>query len=318
MKCIVTGAAGFIGSHLCERLHELGHQPVGVDCFAPYYDPALKESIARDLAARGIRVERLDLAADPLEAPVAEAEVIFHLAAQPGISADTPFDVYLRNNLVATQRLLEAAARSPRLALFVNASTSSVYGYYASEGEESLPRPTSYYGVTKLAAEALALAYHRDRGMPACSVRIYSAYGPRERPEKLFPKLIQCILRDEEFPLAEGAETHWRSFTNVHDIVEGMVAVTGDGVRSAVVGEIFNLGTEECVSTAEAIRVVESILGAKARTRRTPRRPGDQIRTQANIAKARRVLGYAPRISLAEGLTEEVKWFQAREVGGRR
>jgi nucleoside-diphosphate-sugar epimerase len=310
MKCIVTGAAGFIGSHLSERLQELGHETVGIDCFTPYYDPSLKESNARDLAARGIRIERLDLATDRLDDLVADAEWIFHLAAQPGISADTPFEVYVRNNLVATQRLLEAAAASRTLSCFVNASTSSVYGYYASDGEESLPRPTSYYGVTKLAAEMLSLAYHRDRGLPACSVRIYSACGPRERPEKLFPKLIQSILRNEEFPLAEGAETHWRSFTNVHDIVDGMANLLA--ARDACIGEIFNLGTEECVSTSEAIRVVESIIGRPARMRRTPRRPGDQIRTQANIAKARRILGYAPRRTLAEGLAEEVKWFQAR------
>jgi UDP-glucuronate 4-epimerase len=310
MKCIVTGAAGFIGSHLSERLAALGHEAVGVDCFAPYYDPSLKEANARDLAARGIRVERLDLAADPLGALVADADVVFHLAAQPGISAATPFEDYLRNNLVATHRLIEAVAAAPRPAYLVNASTSSVYGYYASEGEESVPRPTSYYGVTKLGAEALALAAHRDRGLPVCSVRIYSAYGPRERPEKLFPKLIRSLLRDEEFPLAEGAETHWRSFTNVHDIVAGLILAME--ARDACLGEIFNLGTEECVSTSEAIRIVESIIGRRARMRRTARRPGDQIKTQANIAKARRVLGYEPRVSLADGLAETVKWFQGR------
>ncbi|MCX7047349.1 MAG: NAD-dependent epimerase/dehydratase family protein, partial [Candidatus Sumerlaeota bacterium] len=215
MKILVTGAAGFIGSHLAERLCDLGHEAVGLDCFTPYYARPLKEANAADVRARGAQLLEVDLAEDDLDAACDGAEVIYHFAAQPGISDKTPYESYARNNMTATWRLLEAARKAGGVRCFVNISTSSVYGFHATDSEETAPKPTSFYGVTKLAAEQLALAYHRDKGLPACSLRLFSVYGERERPEKLYPKLIRSILENAPFPLYEGSEKHSRSFTYV-------------------------------------------------------------------------------------------------------
>jgi UDP-glucuronate 4-epimerase len=241
------------------------------------------------------------------------AEVVFHLAAQPGLSATTPFETYARNNITATYRLLEAVKGSPSLCGFVYISTSSVYGTDATGTETSEPRPTSYYGVTKLAAEQLALAYAREQGLPACSLRIFSVYGPRERPEKLYSKLIRCIFEERPFPLFEGSELHLRSFTYVGDIVDGLLAVLANLERCA--GEILNLGSETAITTAEGIEIVEQLIGKPARILRQPRRAGDQLRTHANIDKARRLLAYAPSTLPREGLAEQIEWYREHVLG---
>ncbi|MCL5269875.1 MAG: NAD-dependent epimerase/dehydratase family protein [bacterium] len=315
MRILVTGAAGFIGSHVAERLTRIGHEVVGIDCLTDYYDCALKEANAADIAEAGVKLLRLDLAADDLAAAVSGAEVVIHLAAQPGISATTPFAVYERNNLLATWRLLEAVRSGAGATIrgFINASTSSVYGAHATDNEETPPKPTSYYGVTKLAAEQLVLSYQRELGLPACSLRLFSVFGPRERPEKLYPRLIRCILEDKEFPLFDGAEKHSRSFTYVGDIVDGFVAALSRLDRIA--GEIINIGTDVEITTARGIEIVEQVIGRKARLARQPRRGGDQIRTCADIAKARRLLDYEPATRTEDGLRTEVEWFRQRIPG---
>lgn len=313
MKVLVTGAAGFIGSHLSERLVAQGHDVVGVDCFTDYYARALKDLNAEAVRAAGIPLLELDLARDDLADAVAGVEVIYHLAAQPGIAATVPFETYVRNNITATYRLLEAAERGATPRCFVNVATSSIYGAHATDSEDAAPKPTSYYGVTKLAAEQLALAYHRDRGLPVCSLRVFSAYGERERPEKLYPKLIRCILEDEPFPLYEGSEQHSRSYTYISDVIDGFTAVL-DHIPECR-GEIFNIGTGHVMTTAEGIAIVERLLERPAKRETRPKRQGDQLRTHANIAKARRVLGYAPHVPPEEGLAAEVRWYRERIHG---
>ena len=307
MRILVTGAAGFIGSHLAERLAAEGHDVVGLDCLTDYYSPVLKESNARALQARGVETLRLDLASDDLSAAVAEAEVIYHLAAQPGLSP-LPFSTYERNNIRATERLLEAARQSSALRLFANIGTSSIYGKDATSDEDTAPRPTSYYGVTKLAAEQLALAAQRNSDFPACSFRLFSVYGPRERPDKLYPRLIRSILSDEPFPLYAGSEQHQRSFTYVGDIVAGLLTALAHVEQC--VGEIFNLGIDSAITTGEGIRIVEQIIGRPARIEQRPPRSGDQSRTHANIAKARAILGYHPATTPEDGLAAEVRWYR--------
>ena len=313
MNILVTGAAGFIGSHLAERLIDLGHSVQGLDCFTDYYARALKELNASQVKDKGVVFLPLDLAEDDLSAVVNDAEIVYHVAAQPGISATTTFETYVRNNITATHRLLEAVKQSPSFRGFINISTSSVYGADASGDETTEPKPTSYYGVTKLAAEQLALAYTRDQGSPACSLRLFSVYGPRERPDKLYSKLIRCILEDREFPLCEGSEHHLRSYTYIGDAIDGLVAALDNFDRC--IGEIFNIGTDITLTTEEGIRTVEEVIGKPARKIMAPRRPGDQSKTHANIEKARWLLGYDPTTRLREGVEKTVEWYKQHILG---
>lgn len=314
MKILVTGAAGFIGSHLAESLIELGHDVVGVDNFNNYYTRELKDLNVSDIKAKGVEFVELDLAEDDLDKLVYGIEIVYHLAAQPGISSSVPLEDYIKNNIIATHKLLEALENSSTLKLFVNTATSSVYGVHATDSEEAAPKPTSNYGVTKLAAEQLVLAWQRDKGFPACSIRPFSVYGPRERPEKLYPRLIRAILDENYFlPLFEGSTAHIRSYTYISDIIDGYTAVL-DHIDECI-GEIFNLGTDEVLTTGEGIKIVEEIMGKEAKTEKKPKRPGDQLETRATIDKAKRILGYNPNISPKDGLKEEVRWYEEKIWG---
>jgi len=314
MKILVTGAAGFIGSHMAELLVSMGHEVVGIDSFNEYYSRALKELNVEHIKKSGATFLPIDLAKDDLSAVTKDVSFVYHFAAQPGISSIVPFSEYEKNNILATYRLIEALRTENSLSCFVNVSTSSVYGALATGDEETPPAPTSYYGVTKLAAEQLIMAYQRDKGFPGCSVRPFSVYGERERPEKLYPKLIKSILEGTEFPLFEGSMEHKRSYTYVGDIVSGLSKVIEN--RDACVGQIFNLGTETSITTGEGIRIVEDILGQKARIKVLPQRAGDQKETKAVIDRAKALLGYAPSTTAREGLHKEVLWYK-NEVHGK-
>jgi len=313
MNILVTGAAGFIGSHLAERLAALGHTVRGLDCLTDFYAPALKELNVTALRDRGIPVLPLDLAVDDLQPAVQDVQVIYHAAAQPGLAPTAKFQTYVRNNITATYRLLEAVRDSATLQAFIYISTSSVYGAIATGDESTEPRPISYYGVTKLAAEQLVLAQARAQRLPACSLRLFSVYGPRERPDKLYHRLIRCILKDQPLPLFEGSEQHRRSYTYVDDAVDGLVAVLARWERCT--GEILNIGTDQAITTGEGIRIVEEIVGRRVQIARQPRRAGDQLQTQANIAKARHLLGYNPLTPPRVGLEKEVAWYRQHLLG---
>ncbi len=310
MKILVTGAAGFIGSHLSEKLSERGHNVIGIDNFDPYYPPELKRLNAEEITAKGVEIFEIDLAIDDLSEIVENIEFIFHLAAQPGISAETSYEKYVRNNLNATHNLLEAVKNLSDLKCFINVGTSSIYGKFAYDTEDMAPKPTSYYGVTKLAAEQLVLAYHREMGLPACSLRIFSVLGPRERPEKLYTKLIRSILTNESFPLFEDSLSHSRSYTAISDIIAGFLLVLEQ--YDKVIGEIFNIGSDKEITTKEGIAIVEKIMGRKANFDMKPKRPGDQLHTRANINKARSILGYEPKTSLEEALRMQITWYKEK------
>jgi nucleoside-diphosphate-sugar epimerase len=314
MKIVVTGAAGFIGSHLAETLAKQGHTVVGIDSFTDYYAARLKQVNADEIEAAGVTLHRLDLATDDLTSALQDVEFVFHFAGQPGISAAVPMADFVRNNLVTMNQLLLACQQQSSLRCFVNIATSSIYGRHAYDSEEVPPKPTSYYGVTKLAAEQLALAFHREQDFPACSLRIFSVIGPRERPEKLYPKLIRSILMDESFPLFEGSTEHSRSYSYVGDIVEGFTAVLDR--PDQVIGEIINMGSDIERTTGQGIAIIEKIMGKKATFDMKPKRPGDQLHTCANISKAKRLLGYAPHTTLEEALAAEVDWY-VNDIYGR-
>ncbi len=315
MKVLVTGAAGFIGSHAALALAAAGHQVRGLDSFDSYYSRPLKVRNARDLRAAGCEILEVDLAEARLDEQVRDCEIVIHAAAQPGNSATTSFATYLRNNLQATWCLLEALRDSPALQLFVNVSTSSVYGHEATSPESIAPQPVSHYGVTKLAAEQLVMARQREDGFPACSLRLFSVYGERERPDKLFPRLIGSALGGPLCPLYEGSRDHSRSVTCVADVVDAFQRVIE---RQAVCrGEIINIGNDQEYRTGELIDLVESLMGVAPRLSLQPRRHGDQLRTCADIRKARHLLDFAPATSLEDGLRREIEWMRelAQEAG---
>ncbi|MGB3344949.1 MAG: NAD-dependent epimerase/dehydratase family protein [Aequorivita sp.] len=309
MKILVTGAAGFIGSHTSERLKEMGHEVYGLDNYSPYYDLHLKKLNVKALSEKNIETLKIDLRNDDLVDMLPDnLDYIFHFAAHPGISNTSTFEDYFSNNILATQRLLEFVEILPKKPFFVNIATSSIYGLEATFPESVPPQPASWYGVTKLAAEQLVLAKSRENELQGTSLRLFSVYGPRERPDKLYTRLLDCGLNNKAFPLFKGSEKHLRSFTYVQDIVDGIVSVIG---KEAVCnGEIFNLGTETESTTAEGIAIVEEILQKKIATEKKPPRAGDQSRTKANIDKARKLLGYNPQTTLKEGLIAQTVWFK--------
>lgn len=309
MKALVTGAAGFIGSHAAERLQKEGLQVIGIDNFSDYYEVALKELNAASLQQKGITLQKMDLrqTSDYDNLPT-DFDFILHFAAQPGISSTSTFEEYFSNNVIATQNLLEFAHKNKNLKHFFNISTSSVYGLEATFPETVAPKPASWYGVSKLAGEQLVLAESRGKKLKASSLRLFSVYGPRERPEKLYTKLIGCAIKGTKFPLFEGSEEHLRSFTYVGDIVEGVYKAVVQ--HAELDGEIINLGAEDEHKTQEGIWLVEELLGKKVELEVVPRRPGDQFRTLANIQKAKKLLGYSPTTSLKEGLELQINWYR--------
>ncbi|HIE10897.1 MAG TPA: NAD-dependent epimerase/dehydratase family protein [Kiritimatiellae bacterium] len=306
MKCIVTGAAGFIGSHLCEALVSQGHEVVGIDAFIPYYPRAVKESNLQEVRCRPrFAFVEGDLRTVDLDPLMDGVEVVFHLAAMPGLMRSwSDLDLYSSCNILATQRLLEAA-RCHSVAHFIHASTSSVYGRNADGDEASPLRPVSPYGVTKLAAEHLCLAYRENFGVPVTILRYFSVYGPRQRPDMGYHILIRSILEGRPFPLyGDGEQT--RSNTFIRDCIAATLLAARR--RDVALGETFNVGGGQVVSLNEVIALVEKLAGRKARIMRRPPRPGDQRHTRADIGKAHKLLGYEPTTPVTEGLRAQFEW----------
>ncbi|SDZ72973.1 Nucleoside-diphosphate-sugar epimerase [Bizionia paragorgiae] len=309
MRILVTGAAGFIGSHTCERLKEMGHDVIGFDNFNPYYSLELKQLNAKALVDKGIQIITGDLRTADLSSLLPQdINYIFHFAAQPGISASSSFEDYFTNNILATKQLIDFAVQLTDLQLFINIGTSSIYGLEATFPEHVAPKPASHYGVTKLAAEQLVLQKSRETLFKACSLRLYSVIGPRERPEKMYTKLIACAYYGDAFPLYQGSASHLRSFTYVGDIIDGIVSVIGN--ETAVDGEIINLGTEVEHTTQEGIEAVEKVIGKAIAITNVEARAGDQLRTKANIEKAKRLLNYNPKTTLLESVEQQVNWYK--------
>lgn len=306
MLYLVTGAAGFIGSHLCERLLALGHEVVGLDAFIPYYPKPLKErNLVEALKNPRFRFHSLDLRTDDLRPAVDGVEVIIHLAAMPGLVASwSDFDLYLSCNVTATQRLLEAIKGSRSLKRFVYGSTSSVYGKFAS-GDETLPtKPVSPYGVTKLAGEHLAKAYLETFGTPVVTLRFFSVYGPRQRPDMAYNIFIKALLAGSPITIyGDGQQV--RGNTYVADCVEAVIASA-----NAQVGETYNIGGGEMVSVIDVLGKLERIAGKKFTVKNEPARLGDQRHTFADTTKLRRHLGWEPKMTLDEGLARQFEWQQ--------
>ena len=305
-RCVVTGAAGFIGSHLSEALIEKGHDVTGLDAFIPYYPRPLKERNLHDLllSARFTFAE-VDFRTAELAEYLDGADVIFHLGAMAGLMKSwTDFQLYSSCNAEGTQRMLEAAMNA-KIGQFIHISTSSVYGKEAT-GPESTPlSPFSPYGITKLAAEQLCRAYQANFGLPYTILRYFSVYGPRQRPDMAYNILIRNLLEGRTFTMyGDGEQT--RSNTYIADCVRATIMAFEQ--QDSAIGQVFNVGGGEIKSLNEAISILEDLTGCTAQIDRKPARPGDQKHTAADISKARGILGYEPQTSLEEGLRAQVKW----------
>ena len=304
MLCLVTGAAGFIGSHLCERLLADGLRVRGLDAFIPFYPRAFKESnLAECRRHPAFSFHAVDLRTDALDALVADVDVVFHLAAMPGLPKSwSDFDLYESCNFHGTHRLLEAVRGSATLRRFVYASTSSVYGRFAS-GDETLPtRPVSPYGVTKLAGEHLCHAHAVERGLPLVVLRYFSVYGPRQRPDMGYHLFVEALLTGQPITVfGDGLQV--RGNTYVSDCVAATVAAL-----KAPVGEVYNVGGGETASVWDIIHKLEKLTDRAADVRREPARPGDQRFTFADTGKITRHLDWRPCVGLDAGLAQQVAW----------
>ncbi len=316
MKCLVTGVAGFIGSHLAERLLNDGHNVLGIDAFTDNYARAFKQNNLQTLQKQApFTFLEADLNQTDLDALLSDVAWVFHQAGQAGVRASwgQDFALYIAANISATQRLLEAATRAPSVQRFVNASSSSIYGNAPNlpVTEETLPQPVSPYGVTKLAAEHLCSLYWHNYRVPTVTLRYFTVYGPRQRPDMAFHKFLKAMLHDANFTVYDdGYQT--RDFTYVADIVEANIQAAQ---APDAVGQVFNIAGGSRVQLREVIQTMEALTGKPARIHYEPPARGDVRDTFADTSRARRILGYAPQVSLQEGLAAEVAFL--RKLYGR-
>ncbi|MBI3990288.1 MAG: NAD-dependent epimerase/dehydratase family protein [candidate division NC10 bacterium] len=326
-RSLVTGAAGFIGSHLSRRLLAEGHEVIGLDGFTDYYPRWLKERNLQPLLSHpAFSFLDADLLRADLEPLIRTVDYVFHQAAQPGVrgSWGKGFEPYVDNNVKATQRLLEAVKEhGEKVKHLVYASSSSVYGN-APElplHEEVLPRPFSPYGVTKLAAEYLSLLYHENDGLPVTALRYFTVYGPGQRPDMAFHKFLKALFAGEEILIyGDGEQT--RDFTYISDAVEANLLA----LKEVAVGKVFNVGGGSRVTVNAILRLLQEITGVKPRVRYQKAQRGDMRHTTADIRRAREILGFSPKVSLEEGLKREAAWVEetffqhdgpCHETGGR-
>ncbi|MGD8536501.1 MAG: NAD-dependent epimerase/dehydratase family protein [Candidatus Aminicenantes bacterium] len=309
MNCLVTGAAGFIGSHLCRRLLTEDYRVLGVDSFSDFYPRWIKEknieSLTKEKKFEFIEKDLNDL---DLKNTLNNIEYIFHLAAQAGVRASwgENFSVYSQNNIEVTQKLLEAS-RDSRIKKFIYASSSSVYGFCPELPmvETSPLHPFSPYGVTKLAAEHLCLLYSKNYGVPALSLRFFTVYGPGQRPDMAFHVFLKSIAGDKEISIfGDGGQT--RDFTYIDDIVEA----THASMEKGKVGEIYNIGGGSRTKLEDTLPILEEICGKKIKVKNQDIQKGDVPHTFASIEKAGKDLDYSPQTRLLDGLKEEWTWIQ--------
>jgi nucleoside-diphosphate-sugar epimerase len=306
---MVTGCAGFLGSHLCEALLASGHAVTGVDCFTGFYARELKEqNVARMRSAPGFRLVEADIAEAPLAPLLDDVDVVFHLAAQAGVrtSFGDGFGDYLHHNVQGTQRLLEDVAGG-NLRAFVYASSSSVYGdqHVYPVAEDAPLRPLSPYGATKVITEQLAGAFWRSHGVPVVGLRYFTVYGPRQRPDMAFSRFLSRAVEGQPLPVV-GDGRQVREFTYVEDVVAATVAAADRGRQGAV----YNIGGGQPVSVLEAVALLEDLLDRPLSLEYLEGGRGDPRRTEADITRAKRDLGYKPAMPLADGLAAHLEALQ--------
>ena len=310
MKALVTGCSGFIGSHLVDKLLERGYEVIGLDCFTDYYQREIKEAnISNALKNKNfefIREDILNMGKFP------EVDYVFHLAAQAGVRASwgKSFEIYTRNNIEATQKLLEFY-KDREIKKFVYASSSSAYGdAELPMKEDSLLKPVSPYGVTKLAGENLCYLYWKNYNVPNVSLRYFTVYGPRQRPDMAIHKFVKAIFKGEEITVFEDG-TQTRDFTYVDDAVEATILAANN---DDVVGEVFNVGGGSRISVNDLIKRMEDVIGKKAKIKYREKQKGDVRDTWADVSKASKLLHWTPKADISEGLKSFAEWFTSNKT----
>ncbi|MGB9690794.1 MAG: NAD-dependent epimerase/dehydratase family protein [Candidatus Sumerlaeaceae bacterium] len=314
MRYVVTGVAGFIGSSLAQTLLERGHEVIGIDCFIPYYPREIKTWNLDQLRSfekfRFIETEVGELFSLPAKAAelLEGVAAVFHLAAQAGVRASwgSYFETYTTCNVLATQKLLEACKGRDDVR-FVYASSSSVYGETQKfpMQETDLPQPVSPYGVTKLAAEHLVRLYTHNYGLPTVSLRYFTVYGPRQRPDMAFHRLLKSALTGKEFILF-GSGEQTRDFTYISDIVEANILAANHGKAGAV----YNIGGGSRLSMNQVIELVEKVTGRRPNVTQAGREKGDVTHTGADVTRAANDLGFQPRVAIEKGLAAEARYIE--------
>ena len=309
---IVTGVAGFVGSHLAEALLDRGDQVIGVDQFNDYYNPQLKRNNITSLKENyAFTLIESDIQTLNWQELLQGVDVVYHQAAQAGVRASwgEGFRHYTERNINATQIILEAAKETQSLKRFVYASTSSVYGNAETmpTPETICPQPVSPYGITKLAAERMCWLYQQNFGVPITALRYFTVYGPSQRPDMAFHKFFKAAIQDEAISIyGDGKQT--RDFTFISDAVAANLAA---GEVPEATGEVFNIGGGSRVVLTDVLATMEKVIGQPIRKNYVERAMGDARHTSADVSKAQRILGYKPQVSLAEGLTKEWEWIQS-------
>jgi nucleoside-diphosphate-sugar epimerase len=308
---LVTGVAGFIGSHIAETLLLQGEKVIGIDQFNDYYDLSLKRKNAIDLEKyANFQLIEADIQAIDWQPILKDISVIYHQAAQAGVRASwgASFSQYTERNINATQILLEAAKEVPSLQRFVYASTSSVYGDAETmpTPETVCPEPVSPYGITKLAAERLCYLYHQNFGVPIVALRYFSVFGPRQRPDMAFHKFFKAAIAKQPINIyGDGQQT--RDFTFVSDVVAANLSAA---VVPDAVGEVFNVGGGSRIVLTDILDCVDRVIGDPIQRNYIEKAIGDARHTSADVTKARKILNYSPKVSMLEGLTKEWEWIQ--------
>jgi nucleoside-diphosphate-sugar epimerase len=311
MKYLITGVAGFVGSSLADQLLEAGHEVIGIDCFIDYYPRQIKErNLLKAKSYNNFTFIEADILQIDLKKILAGVDVVYHQAAQAGVRASwgQSFSIYTDNNIFATQRLLEAAKdHLSSLKKVVYASSSSVYGHAETlpTRESILPKPVSPYGVSKLAAEHLMVLYTSEFAIPTASLRYFTVYGPRQRPDMAFNRFIKAGLLGEEIAVYGDGEQS-RDFTFISDILAANIAAAENTTEQLV----FNIGGGSRVTVNQVLSLIEDIIGRKLKVKYHPRAIGDARHTGADTTLARQELNYQPKVSLKEGLAKEAAWLQ--------
>jgi UDP-glucose 4-epimerase len=311
MRCLVTGVAGFVGSHIAERLLADGHEVCGIDAFIDYYDRSIKEqNLERSRCWRAFRFVEGDLISMPLLSVLEGVDCIFHQAAQAGVRASwgKEFARYVECNVLATQRLLEAAFQIGGIKRFVNASSSSIYGDtpLLPIQEDAPLHPVSPYGVTKLAAENLCTLYYRNFAIPTVSLRYFTVYGPRQRPDMAFHRFCKAILCNEPIHIYDdGHQT--RDFTYIGDVVEANICAA---TSEAAVGQVMNIAGGSRVALHDVVKLLQRISEIPLKVTFETKQHGDVRHTFADTRRAQQLIGYSPRVSLQDGLAWEFEYVQ--------